>query len=173
MYGDMDFAAFGGCCNRNAAASAPPITTATAMPIIKRLESRSSATGVGCPKLLMKRIVGCCFSLVDFHPSSVSLCPEPALSGAEGLLGLSRGQQPSRVVVIDLFQYPITQPESIQAPVIRELINLIEVLVQRFQDAKRDPVHRLVVAHVGPVHQPVGMLLVERRGKAWDRRRLC
>ena len=40
------------------------MTTSTATPIIKRLESRSSATG-GCPKLLMTGIVGCWFLIVD------------------------------------------------------------------------------------------------------------
>ena len=43
------FAAFGGCAQQKRGRSATAITTTTAIPIITRLESRSSATGVCWP----------------------------------------------------------------------------------------------------------------------------
>ena len=38
--------------------------------MINRLESRSSVTGVGCPKLPMKGIVGRCFLIVDSYTNA-------------------------------------------------------------------------------------------------------
>src|ERR1700721_2310757 len=73
MYGETVFAAFGASRSNNAAPTAKPITKTTAITMIKRLESRSSATGVGCPKLPMRGIVGCCFLIVDFIADSGSL----------------------------------------------------------------------------------------------------
>src|ERR1035437_1925850 len=174
MEGEAVFAAFGGCRSRNAAASAPPITTTTAIPIIKRLESRSSATGVGCPKLPMSRIVGRWFLIVDFSVctsksagSSLPPCPQ-----CPQWLKPSRGQQPSRIIVIHLPQNRIIQPEPIQTPVIRELFNLVEVFVQRLQDPERNLVHRLIDSHVGAVNQPISMLRIKLRREARNRRRL-
>ena len=52
---------------------APAITTATAITIIKRLESRSSATGVGWPRLPMTGIVGRDFGLSIYGSAFVVL----------------------------------------------------------------------------------------------------
>src|SRR4029077_4933523 len=97
-------------------------------------------TGVGCPKLFMKGIVGRWFLIVDSAClASVQIflplpsCPEPGWSCL-----VPRGQQANRIVAVNLFQDSVTQPEAIQTPVIGELVDLIKVLVERFQDPECD-----------------------------------
>src|SRR5579864_4545644 len=154
------FAALGGSRSRNATASMIAITAATAMEMISRLESRSSATGLCCPRLPMLRIVGGRICLVDFLGSTPSYSAALCVPQCPLWLAFVR-QQLGRILVIDLPQNLIAQPEPIQRPVIVELLDLIKMFIERFQDAERHAVHRLVEAHVRPVNQPVGMLLVK------------
>src|SRR5579859_5993418 len=99
------------------------------------------------------------------HPSDVTLL---ALYGVAS----ARGKQLCRVGMINLFQSLIAKPESIQAPVVVELLDFVEMLVQRLKDSERDTVHRLIKTHIGPIDESFGILFIKLRSEARDGRRL-
>src|SRR5713101_4783937 len=93
-----------------------------------------------------------------YHPSEFPLF---VLSGVVSACG----KQLCRVDMINLFQSLTAKPESIQAPVVVELLDFVEVLVQRFKDSERDTVHRLLKTHIGPIDESFGILFIKLRSE--------
>src|ERR1017187_240393 len=73
-----------------------------------------------------------------------------------------------RVLPIDLLQDVIAQTKSVERPVVGELVPIIEMLVFSLKDPEGGLIHFLAAAHVGPVNEPILVLLVELRGSAGD-----
>ena len=42
-----------------------------------------------------------------------------------------------------------------------ELLDFVEVFVERFEDSERDSVHGLVKTHIGAIHKPISILFIE------------
>src|SRR5215469_9394426 len=79
------------------------------------------------------------------------------------------GQQLRRVLPIYTLENFIFQSQPVERPVIVKLLDFVEMLVPRFENAKRDLVHPCIEPHVGAVDEPVRVFLIELRGKAGNR----
>ena len=63
----------------------------------------------------------------------------------------------------------VAEAETVQAPVIVELVYLVEVLVEGFEDSESDAVHlTFVETHVGAIDEPRGIFFIEFGDEAGD-----
>lgn len=73
------------------------------------------------------------------------------------------------IIVIQFLQLFFGEIESVQRPMITEVVKSVEMLVGRFEDPESDLVRAGIQAHVGSINEPVLVFGDKGRGGPGDR----